>query len=622
MIRKFPKTPTRQQSEAKGHAPRSTSRPSTTKTIIALHSKLWWRSFLENKVALVISIVMLLSAVGLTLGMATAAYDKLANHNDPTPLVLIMALGSFIYFFLSVAFSGTENPIEPEHFGALPLRFKDILPGMVITTFISSRGVTSVANTLIMAFAGTLGFSAAGHTAAAIVWPLACIAQLLVTVVIGEACYSMIARLMHFRGWREFITTLTSILFIAGLLVPSLLSEVLGRVPTDFYLGLSRWSPFGAAASTAAEVSASPHWGSFVRAIACLAIWALAVLLFIGFWTRATEASFRNPIHSGAGLRSGAKARKKAGIHPTTSMQSTAEANNSTGVHDGSTTKFHDGSGTKQSTNGLAHSPAGEGTGPRPPLTNRLVPRNQWGAVFSRALLYWRRDSRLVYSSLTLPLLSVVYIVLGVTGNDTLIWFSVWLAAFAAIQILSNVYGYDGPSNWLHIAAGVNGRTMVTARTAVGFVLTFALWLLNNIVIGIYTSFSATWFANSALSFGALIGALSLGAYLSVASPYPTSPPGINPMRDRSGGGSAAFVAIFGGTLTLGALSLPGGVMMSIGTSNLPTNSIAEIQPLGWAGLAVHFTIMGFVLWLGVRQASRRLDANWPKIFNVVRAWK
>lgn len=595
MTSSAPDTPTKQQSPVKNHTTRSASHPSTTKTIIALHSKLWWRSFSTNIVAMVFSIFMVLCAIGLTLGMAVAAYDKLATHDDPSMFVLLMALGSFLYLFMSIAFSGTENPLEPEHFGALPLRFKDIVPGMVITSLISSLGVISVVNTFIMGFAGTIGFSAANHTVAAIVWPLACIAQLLVTVVIGESCHAMLARLMHHRGWRELITTLTSIFFIAGVIAPSLLSEALGRVPTDIFLNLSRWSPFGAAASAAADLASSPGWGSSLRAIACLLVWGVPALIFIGLWTRAVKAGFRNPIHSGEGLRGRAGARRKA------------EAKHNAGQH----ARTPD-----------AHSPIQNQTDLRPPLTNWLAPHNQWGAIFSRALLYWRRDSRLIYSSLTLPLLSVVYIVLGMTGNDTMIWFSLWFAAFAAIQVLSNVYGYDGPANWLHIAAGVQGKTMVTARIAVGFLLTFTLWMFNNIVIGFYTSFSATWFVNSILSFGALLGALALGSYLSVTNPYPTSPPGINPMRDRSGGGSAAFVAIFGGTLTLGGLSLPGGIMLAIGSSNLPTNSIAEIHPLGWAGMVVHFAIMGFVVWLGIRQASRRLDTTWPKIFNKVRAWK
>ena len=213
-------TSTKQQSPARSHTTRSASHPSTTKTIIALHSKLWWRSFSTNIVAMVFSIFMVLCAIGLTLGMATAAYDKLATHDDPSMFVLLMALGSFLYLFMSIAFSGTENPLEPEHFGALPMRFKDILPGMVITSLISSLGVISVVNTFIMGFAGTIGFGAAGHTAAAIVWPLACIAQLLVTVVIGESCHAMLARLMHHRGWRELITTFTSIFFIVGLIAP------------------------------------------------------------------------------------------------------------------------------------------------------------------------------------------------------------------------------------------------------------------------------------------------------------------------------------------------------------------------------------------------------------------
>ena len=59
-----------------------------------------------------------------------------------------------------------------------------------------------------------------------------------------------------------------------------------------------------------------------------------------------------------------------------------------------------------------------------------------------------------------------------------------------------------------------------------------------------------------------------------------------------------------------------------MGTADLPTNSITEIRLIGWVGLVVHFLIMAGILWLAVRKASSRLDADWPKIFNVVKAWK
>lgn len=546
---------------------------STTKTIIALHSKLWWRSFMENKASMVMTTVMAIMIVATTAGMATGAHFDIVELNQPALLVMTMALGSFLYFFTSIVLSGTENPIEPEHFGALPLRFKDILPGMLVSTLVTSRGVISVLNTLIMMVAGTSAFAITNHTTAAIAWPFACLAQLLVTIVIGEACYSMIARTMHHRGWRELITTVTSMLFILGFLGMTLLANTVNSFPSHLLTSLSRWSPFGAAAGAAAELSHTPDWNSVPRALAYMVIWAVAVVIFVALWTRAIEASFRNPIHVGGGSQRGVTTQK------TTS----------------------DG---------------------RPPLMNRFAPNTQWGAIFSRGLLYWVRDNRLFYSTLTFPMLCVVYLFMGFTSNDAKLWLALWMPAFSAVQLLSNVYGYDGPSNWLHIVAGIRGKTMVTARLIVGLLLVSGLWCITAIAVGIHEHFSALWFIHGLISFGAILGAMAIGTYMSVMNPYPTSPPGINPMRDRSSGGSAAFSTFFGGTILLGAASIPGLILTVMGTANLPTNSITEIHLIGWAGLVIHFLIMGGILWLAVRKASYRLDANWPKIFDKVKAWK
>ncbi|MCX2162528.1 hypothetical protein [Corynebacterium auriscanis] len=528
---------------------------------------------MENKAAMVTTTLMGIMIVATTAGMAARAHFDIVELNQPAMLVMTMALGSFLYFFSSVVLSGTENPIEPEHFGALPLRFKDILPGMLISTLVTSRGVISALNTLIMMVAGTSAYATTNNMAASIAWPFACLAQLLVTIVIGEACYSMIARIMHHRGWRELITTITSMLFILSFIGMALLANAFKAFPSYLLTTLSRWSPFGAAAGAAAELSHTPDWNSIPRALACVVIWAVAVVIFIALWTRAIEAGFRNPIHTEGGSQRGVTTQK------TTS----------------------DG---------------------RPPLMNRFAPNTQWGAIFSRGLLYWVRDNRLFYSTLTFPMLSVVYLVMGFTGNDSMLWIGLWMPAFSAVQLLSNVYGYDGPSNWLHIVAGVRGKTMVTARMVVGLLLASGLWIIVAIAVGIHEHFSAQWFVIGLVSFGAILGAMALGAFMSVVNPYPTSPPGINPMRDRSGGGGAAFASIFGGTVLLGIASIPGLVMTVMGTVDLPTNSITEIHLIGWVGLVVHFLIMAGILWLAVRKASSRLDAGWPKIFYIVKAWK
>ena len=277
---------------------------STTKTIIALHSKLWWRSFMENKASMVMTTVMAIMIVATTAGMAARAHFDIVELNQPALLVMTMALGSFLYFFTSIVLSGTENPIEPEHFGALPLRFKDILPGMLVSTLVTSRGVISVLNTLIMMVAGTSAFAITNHTTAAIAWPFACLAQLLVTIVIGEACYSMIARIMHHRGWRELITTVTSMLFILGFLGMTLLANAVNSFPLTCSpasaggpVRRGRWRRCRAVSHPGLEqCSTCPGLHGHL---------VVAVVIFVALWTRAIEAGFRNPIHVGGGSQRG-----------------------------------------------------------------------------------------------------------------------------------------------------------------------------------------------------------------------------------------------------------------------------------------------------------------------------
>lgn len=228
------------------------------------------------------------------------------------------------------------------------------------------------------------------------------------------------------------------------------------------------------------------------------------------------------------------------------------------------------------------------------------LPEQPWAYVYSRAMRYIRRDSRLLASLVTMPVFVVFFLYQGFRGDTFLLTMGIVVASLSASMMAVNDFGYDGPSTWTHITTGVDARTLVIARHAASMTPLSLLQLV--LVIG---AISLGEWKIAVLSIGLLISGSAISLFLSTFNPYPTSPPGTNPWNDKSGYSAAAFLGVFGILLIGWIPSLPGGLILYL------------VNPALGAILAIGLPV---ALWIGSAALSvKRVRTNLPEIFDKVR---
>ncbi|WCZ35628.1 hypothetical protein CHEID_00230 [Corynebacterium heidelbergense] len=536
----------------------------TTGTLLRLHRVLWRRSFRKNPSQVFFAIFVVIYGLLGCLGLGGFIIDA-ASRADFRAMGLTLTAGTLMYWLITVMYPSGENQLEPGRIVTLPLSIRSITPGLMWAAVLQTRGILAVVNSLITFAFGTAALISAADRGAlpaplavAIAgWAVAVVLALLVTIVGGEAIASL-GSSVGTRTLKERLALVGSFAFIVLILGFNVLINMgvdansLARLGT--VLG---WTPLGAAGGMGVSLA----YGQWLYGAAQLVI--AAGTIWVGWVT----------------WRSGlASAMKK--------VAETSESNRTT-----------------------------RGTG------KLLVPWTQntvGGALYSRALRYWRRDTRFLYTIFTMPLLAVFFLLTGVfqgggesagggiVGNQM---FGAFLLATTGALNMCNDYGYDGPGNWVHIAAGVRGRTMVTARMAVSATVSAPFLMAYLAVLGAMAGFDGTWMLLAVTCVAGLLGGLGLGAYLSVANPFPTARPGTNPMKDRSGYSSGAFVTMLLVLVGVWVPMIPGIVMMNAGGG------------LFWAGAVLNLGLGIGGFFLGRQLAGKRLERRWPEVFAKVRNW-
>jgi ABC-2 type transport system permease protein len=113
-------------------------------------------------------------------------------------------------------------------------------------------------------------------------------------------------------------------------------------------------------------------------------------------------------------------------------------------------------------------------------------------------------------------------------------------------------------------------------------------------------------------SLGAMISGWGTSMVAGVMLPYPSSPPGTNPMKDKSASSSNAMLSMAVSMLAVFVPMLP---PLGLGIWGAVTGNLLLVTLAGVLALAIGVTVM----LIGLRIASARLDARYPDIFQKVR---
>lgn len=236
------------------------------------------------------------------------------------------------------------------------------------------------------------------------------------------------------------------------------------------------------------------------------------------------------------------------------------------------------------------------------PRAFRWLPRNRAGAVAAKELRLMVRDPRQRAAVLGAIVGSVPVAFTGLGGSGDGAVLRVAGLAFFLGATATNLYGFDGRSHWMNVAAADDARSDLigkcTARASLAAPLTL-------VVVVVLARVGDAWhLAVPALALSVAAFGLALGpaAWVSVAYPWPMPAEQKNIFAGaNTGQGFRAFFPVMGimvvGTLALLALGLP---MAAAGTS------VALLVLLSVAAAVVGVAAFSLGLWRAVARSNGR----------------
>jgi ABC-2 type transport system permease protein len=248
------------------------------------------------------------------------------------------------------------------------------------------------------------------------------------------------------------------------------------------------------------------------------------------------------------------------------------------------------------------------------PLVPRFVPAGPFGAVMGKALRYWRRDTRYLAALGIYPVIIVFFVAMGFMvpeARPMMLGMAVFMCAMTGLS-LSNEIGFDGPAGWVNIVAGAPARANLLGRIAAMGVLMVPAVVVITVALPLLYGLPQLIPMTVLGSLGAMISGWGSSMVVGVLLPYPSSPPGTNPMKDKSASSSNAMLSMGIAMITVFVPMLP---PLGLGIWGAIAGNLALITGAGVLALAIGVV----VLLVSLRIATVRLDARYPDIFQKVR---
>lgn len=521
-----------------------------TATLLKLQATLWKRTVSGNNAAITMMVMVALYGVIGLVSLSIMLGAGLAEGKTGL-LAGIVATGSIAYVVAAIMWPSGEGQLHPASLAVMPVKPRDVMPALAVATLMQSRGVMAAFCTFVTAVVATIFYPL---LLIPVIWIMLALA-LIMTLLLGELLSSL-ASSSSSRVSKERMSIIASLGFIVVIIGYNLMigSEAMARV--DAFGMVMRWTPLGSTAGTIEAVAA----GNWLEATSLL----ILTLIYIGagmwLWSKLINRALTAPLDSGG------QAKKKIKV---------TDANSRV----------------------------------------LLVPGASWspfGAVFSRSIHYLVRDSRLLASLITFPILGLLFVFQSFTVTPMMIYFGLVIMAVFGGAVATNDFGYDGPSTWLNIVSGAPIRTLLLARHAASMFPAVVMVIVYAIVAFIVADNTVVTFLIVVITVGILATTAGVALLLSVFNPFATAKPGTSPWGDRSGYSGAAFLAAFA-TMFLGWIpSLPAIALTSIGYQ-------ADIMWVLILGQVLALVIPGGLYAVLIRVCTKRVEARMPEIFDKVK---
>jgi ABC-2 type transport system permease protein len=511
-------------------------------TVNGLRGQTW-------RVALfVLGIVMAaLLAVG---GYAIFAIPGLLDDQRPAQILITLGGAGIVlgWLFLPLVFFGIDESLDPARFALLPLNRRTLIGGLFVA---SMAGIPAVAT--LLATLGTVDSATRlGGPAAGLAQLVGVVLGLLLCAAISRSVTSAFATGLRSRRARDLATVLLAV--AAALIGPLQIFALAGAQNADWdrvaqVARVVGWTPFGAPYSLGLDVAAGRAWAVPVK----LVIVGVSILGLLWWWSATLERAMLGT----ASTRASSRAR--------TSVQ---------------------------------RSPVDR-------LVFRWLPQTRFGALVSRELRYWWRETRRRASLITLSVVGVFLpVMLSLTGGGAsgVLFF---VGALPAIG-LANQFGFEGSAYAANITAGVPGKVEIQSRVAACTVCVFPLLVVIAVTVGVVSGEPAGLFSSLGILLASYGIALAVVLPVSVRAAY-ALPDSTNPFAMSSGGGTAK------GLLTFAAL------FTSV-VATLPLQLAAFLVPdlWRWIGLPAGVLYGGAAYLVGARLAGGMLDRRMPELLAAV----
>ena len=444
-----------------------------------------------------------------------------------------------LWTLLSVLVFGTDATLDPGRFALLPLRARELLPGLLAATMVSVGGLATV----------LLGL---GLVVAWWAHPLALI-SLVVALPLGLAtCFllmrvvtSGLARVLSSRRFRDLAAILVAVLGIGVALAATGLSQFFGTGPDPAELRatlgrlaqVAGWTPWGWAWAVPADAARGDLGAAALHLVLAA---GLAALLWWA-WERLLARALTEPLEA-------------------------------------------------------AHAGAVSSS----PLVERLFGTSPAGAVAARSVRYRRRDPRYLGFMLMLVLVPAVIGISTIAtssgdGSRTALLAAPLLAAMLASQGLVVEIPYDGPALWLHVTTGIRGADDRWGRLLAALAGSAPILVPVTAIAIWYSGRPDLAVATVALTVGGYLGGMGGALWVGAVFQGTAPPPGSDPFKGSSVGGLEGAVASFLTVALVGAAALVVGVpaLASLWVPWLAWVALALALVGGWACLVAGARIGG-----------------------------
>jgi len=447
-----------------------------------------WRT-----VGLILGLVYALGVVVMALvGLVALRWTSVALTADVT--VLAFAVLTAGWLLLSLLVFGIDETLDPSRFALLPVRARELMPGLLVSGLISSTGVATVLVALGLLASWSRGVGPL--LATVVIIPFGVVTCFLLSRA-GTAAFAAVLSSRRFRDFAFVGLAGFGLVFGVGAnLVGGLLGQGAGRFRTVLSdaATLAGWTPFGWAWAVPADVASGRWLLAGVRLL--LAVAFVAVLWVV--WGHYLAKRLTEPLEAGRGA-----GRMRGGG-----------------------------------------------------LVDRLYPDTPVGGVAARTLRYWRRDPRYVAGIAGFLIGPVILMVAQLANPDGLPLVAAfaptllcWLIGASMAQDLS----YDGSALWLHATSGVRGVEDRLGRVLSTLTVFLPLLVVLTIAGLALSGEWSAWLPVVAVSVALTLVSLGVGAFVGTLWQWPAPPPGANPFQKGSSGGLPSLAA-FGVTSTVSLL--------------------------------------------------------------------